>query len=55
MSGIEIVVVVCGLLLGYWIVSKFLLGERPDKPRAPDNSAEPGIASAGSPGREDDA
>jgi DnaJ like chaperone protein len=26
MSGIEIVVVLFGLFLGYWIVSKFLLG-----------------------------
>ncbi|MDP1984156.1 MAG: J domain-containing protein [Sulfuritalea sp.] len=34
MSGIEIVVILFGLFLGYWIVSKFLLGGSTAKPSA---------------------
>lgn len=40
MSAIEIIVVISGLFLGYWIVSKFLLGN-PTKAASADPSQNP--------------
>ena len=38
MSALEIVVVISGLFLGYWVVSKFLLGGPPAKASSADRS-----------------
>lgn len=46
MSGIEIVVILFGLFLGYWLVSKFLLGGSTAKPsvgRAQESKGDSGI------------
>lgn len=41
MSTMEIVVVVGGVFLGYWIVSKFLLGGPPGSTSAADRAQPP--------------
>jgi len=41
MSTMEIVVVVAGLFLGYWIVSKFLFGGPPTSAPSADRAPQP--------------